>query len=107
MRRYIYLISPQEIRGIKFYNQLDQVLQTKKVSYFQLRLKNITNLNFIKIAKKVKIIANGIININVWSFSINNFFIAGSNSQAIAEVDAATINERKKEKIIFPKNRLV
>ena len=54
MKRYIYLISPQKIRGIKFYNQLNEVLKTKKVSYFQLRLKKITNLNLIKIAKKIK-----------------------------------------------------
>ena len=56
MRRYIYLISPQNIESIKFYDQLDQVLKTKKVSYFQLRLKKITNLNLIKIAKKIKTI---------------------------------------------------
>ena len=54
MRRYIYLISPQNIRGLKFYNQLDQVLKTKKVEYFQLRLKKISTLNLIKIAKKIK-----------------------------------------------------
>ena len=35
LKRYIYLISPQEIRGNKFYNQLDLVLKTKKVKYFQ------------------------------------------------------------------------
>jgi len=54
LKKYIYLISPQKIRGIKFYNQLNEVLKTKKVSYFQLRLKKITNLNLIKIAKKIK-----------------------------------------------------
>jgi thiamine-phosphate pyrophosphorylase len=54
LRRYIYLISPQNIRDIKFYNQLDQVLKTKKVKYFQLRLKKISTLNLIKIAKKIK-----------------------------------------------------
>ena len=54
MRRYIYLISPQNIRGLKFYDQLDQVLKTKKVEYFQLRLKKISTLNLIKIAKKIK-----------------------------------------------------
>ena len=54
MKRYIYLISPQNIRGDKFYNKLDQVLKTNKIKYFQLRLKKISFLNFIKIAKKVK-----------------------------------------------------
>ena len=54
MKRYIYLISPQKIKGIKFYRQLDQILKTKKVKYFQLRLKKISNLNIIKIGKKIK-----------------------------------------------------
>ena len=54
MKRYIYLISPQNIRGTNFYNHLNQVLKTNKVKYFQLRLKKITNLSLIKIAKKVK-----------------------------------------------------
>ena len=54
MKRYIYLLSPQNINSIKFYNTLDKVLKTNKVKYFQLRLKKKTNLNLIKIAKKVK-----------------------------------------------------
>ena len=54
MKRYIYLISPQNIRGIKFYNELNQVLKTNKVKYFQLRLKKKPTSILIKIAKKVK-----------------------------------------------------
>jgi len=54
LKRYIYLISPQNIRGDKFYNKLDQVLKTNKIKYFQLRLKKISSLNLIKIAKKIK-----------------------------------------------------
>jgi thiamine-phosphate pyrophosphorylase len=54
LKRYIYLISPQNIRGVKFYSKLDQVLKTNKVKYFQLRLKKISTLNLIKIAKKIK-----------------------------------------------------
>ena len=53
MKRYIYLISPQNIRGIKFYSKLNEVLKTNKVKYFQLRLKKTSTLNLIKIAKKV------------------------------------------------------
>jgi thiamine-phosphate pyrophosphorylase len=56
LKRYIYLISPQNIRGNKFYKKLDRVLKTNKVKYFQLRLKKISTLNLIKIAKKIKII---------------------------------------------------
>ena len=54
MKRYIYLISPQKIRGSRFYNELDQVLKTNKVKYFQLRLKKISTLNLIKISRKIK-----------------------------------------------------
>ena len=54
MKRYIYLISPQKIRGARFYNELDQVLKTNKVKYFQLRLKKISILNLIKISRKIK-----------------------------------------------------
>ena len=54
MKKYIYLISPQKIRGTRFYNELDQVLKTNKVKYFQLRLKKISTLNLIKISRKIK-----------------------------------------------------
>ena len=58
MKRYIYLISPQKIRGTKFYKNLNEVLKTNKVKYFQLRLKKISNSNLLKISKKVKKIVN-------------------------------------------------
>ena len=54
MKRYIYLISPHKIRGARFYNELDLVLKTNKVKYFQLRLKKISTLNLIKIYRKIK-----------------------------------------------------
>ena len=54
MKKYIYLISPQKIRGNKFYNDLDKILKTKRVKYFQLRIKNISNSNLIKISNKIK-----------------------------------------------------
>ena len=54
MKRYIYLISPQNIKNVKFYNELDKVLKNNKVKYFQLRLKKKSTLDLIKIAKKIK-----------------------------------------------------
>ena len=54
MKRYIYLISPPKIRGIKFYKDLNNVLKTNRVKYFQLRLKKISILNLLKISKKIK-----------------------------------------------------
>ena len=54
MKRYIYLISPQKIRGIKFYKELNNILKTNKIKYFQLRLKKISTHNLLKISRKVK-----------------------------------------------------
>ena len=54
MRKYIYLISPTKIEGEKFYKDLNNVLKTNKVKYFQLRLKKISTSKLIKISKKVK-----------------------------------------------------
>lgn len=54
MKKFIYLISPKKIEGKKFYKELDLVLKSKKVKFFQLRLKNITEKNLLKISKKIK-----------------------------------------------------
>ena len=54
-KKFIYLISPNEIKSV-FYKDLVDVLKSKKVSFFQLRLKKVTFENRIKIAKKIKAI---------------------------------------------------
>jgi len=56
LKKYIYLISPKKIYKDKFYKELNLVLKTKKVKYFQLRLKKISDINFLNVAKKIKII---------------------------------------------------
>ena len=53
-KRFVYLISPNKIENKKFYNLLNEILSTKKVSYFQLRLKKETYKNKIFIGKKIK-----------------------------------------------------
>jgi len=53
-KRFIYLISPNKIRNDEFYTKLNQVLSSKKVSFFQLRLKNEGIKNKIYIGKKIK-----------------------------------------------------
>ena len=55
MRRFLYLISPKKINQ-RFYKDLEEVLSSKKVKYFQLRLKKHSNSKLLKVAKKVKII---------------------------------------------------
>ncbi len=54
MKRYIYLISPKNIKSSKFYKDLNSVLKTKTVKYFQLRIKNKTFSDLIKISRKIK-----------------------------------------------------
>ena len=53
MKRLVYLISPNKIYP-NFYIELNKVLASKKVSFFQLRLKNKSLNEVIKIAKKIR-----------------------------------------------------
>jgi len=52
-KKFIYLISPNKIPN-SFYKNLKLVLKTKKVSFFQLRLKNYSLKKKIIIGKKIK-----------------------------------------------------
>ena len=52
-KKFIYLISPSKINE-SFYQDLTKVLQQKKVSFFQLRLKRETTKKKIIIGKKIK-----------------------------------------------------
>jgi thiamine-phosphate pyrophosphorylase len=53
-KKFIYLISPNKIKSEEFYFELSQVLKSKKVSFFQLRLKKETNRNKLIIGDKIK-----------------------------------------------------
>ena len=53
-KRFVYLISPNKIKKDNFYTDLDQVLSSKKVSFFQLRLKKETYIKKISIGKKIQ-----------------------------------------------------
>ncbi|MDC0078770.1 thiamine phosphate synthase [Candidatus Pelagibacter sp.] len=52
-KKFIYLISPNNINS-KFYQDLKKVLNTGKVSFFQLRLKKYSLKNKILIGKKIQ-----------------------------------------------------
>ncbi len=52
-KKFIYLISPNKIPN-SFFKSLNLVLKTKKVSFFQLRLKNYSLKKKIIIGKKIK-----------------------------------------------------
>tara|TARA_Y100000590_G_scaffold296978_1_gene334664 strand:- start:46 stop:654 length:609 start_codon:yes stop_codon:yes gene_type:complete len=103
LKRYIYLISPQKIRGPKFYKELNKVLKTNKVKYFQLRLKKISNKNLLKISKKIKKI---VIKNNV-KFIINDNPIVAKIVDAdgchIGQNDMDFITSRK----ILGKNKII
>ena len=52
-KKFVYLISPNEIRN-SFYGDLIEVLKSKKVSFFQLRVKNKSFKNKLDIGKKIQ-----------------------------------------------------
>jgi thiamine-phosphate pyrophosphorylase len=53
-KNFIYLISPKKIKNEDFYLDLALVLKTRKISFFQLRLKKETTRNKLVIGKKIK-----------------------------------------------------
>ena len=103
MKRYIYLISPQKIRGLRFYKELNKILKTNKVKYFQLRLKKTSNSNLLKISKKVK----KIVKKNKVKFLINDkplvAKIIGADGCHIGQKDMKFITARK----ILGKNKII
>ena len=103
MKRYIYLISPQKISIPKFYKDLSNVLKTKKIKFFQLRLKKISISNLLKISKKIKKIAKK----NNVKFIINDKpFVAkivGADGCHIGQKDMDFISARK----ILGKNKII
>ena len=54
--KFIYLISPRKIKNNKFYSDLVSVFKSKKISFFQLRLKEESPKKIINIGKKIKIL---------------------------------------------------
>jgi thiamine-phosphate pyrophosphorylase len=57
-KKFIYLISPNTIENDSFYKDLELVFITRKVAYFQLRLKKDKESNIIYIGKKIKQLCN-------------------------------------------------
>ena len=103
MKRYIYLISPQKIKGNRFYSELDRVLKSNKVKYFQLRIKKISTLNLIKISKKIKKITKK----NKVKLLINdNPFVAKAVNADGCHIGQKDMNLRKTRKILG-KNKII
>jgi len=53
-KKFVYLISPDKVENKDFYTNLGLILSSKKVSFFQLRIKKETNKNILEIGKKVQ-----------------------------------------------------
>ena len=53
-KRFVYLISPNKIKNNSFYKDLDLVLKSNKIRYFQLRLKKEKIKKIISIGKKIR-----------------------------------------------------
>ena len=103
MTKYIYLISPQNVNKHGFYKKLDKVLKTRKVKFFQLRLKKIPSSKLVKISKKVR----KIVKKNNVKFLINDKpFIAkkiNADGCHIGQKDMSLISARK----ILGKNKII
>ena len=99
--KFIYLISPNKIRKT-FYKDLSNLLKLKKVSFFQLRLKNTSFKNKIFIGKKIKKICKK----NDTKFLVNDDVLLAKKLNAdgchLGQKDTKIIHARKiiKEKII-------
>jgi len=53
-KKFVYLISPSKIKNNNFFTNLDSILKTQSVNFFQLRLKKETNKNKLLIGKRIK-----------------------------------------------------
>ena len=53
-KKFVYLISPNKIKNNRFYKQLEDLFKTKKISFFQLRLKRESKKNILIIGKKIR-----------------------------------------------------
>ena len=53
-KKFVYLISPNKIKNNRFYKQLEDLFKTKKISFFQLRLKRESKKNILLIGKKIR-----------------------------------------------------
>jgi len=102
-KKFIYLISPKSIVNSKeFFKDLELVLKSKKIFFFQLRLKKENKKKIIYIGKKVKKICKE----NKVNFIINDnpnvAKIIGADGCHLGQKDTSIIKAKKilKKKII-------
>ena len=76
-KKFLYLISPNKINKY-FFRDLKRVLNTKRIAFFQLRLKKENQNNKLKIAKKIRKICK--------DFKVK--FIINDDPNLVKKVDA-------------------
>ena len=101
-KKFIYLISPRKIKDKVFYSDLVSVFKSKKISFFQLRLKKETPRKIINIGKKIKKICK---RFNVKLIINDNPFLAkkiNADGCHIGQSDSTVLATRKilKNKIV-------
>ena len=101
-KKFIYLISPRKIKNNKFYSDLIFVFKSKKISFFQLRLKKERPKKIINIGKKIKKICK---RFNVKLIINDNPFLAkkiNADGCHIGQSDSTVLAARKilKNKIV-------
>ena len=99
--KFVYLISPDKINS-RFYADLISVLETKKVKYFQLRLKNASENKIIITSKKIKKICR---DFNVKFIINDNPFIAKKVGADGCHLGQDDMNIKEARKII--KNNII
>ncbi len=102
MRKFIYLISPEKI-NLNFYNDLSDVLSTRKVKYFQLRLKKCSKSTYLKIGRRIRPITKKY----KVKFIINDFPLLTKKINAdgchLGQSDGSIKNARK----LLKKNKII
>ena len=93
LKKFVYLISPDKIKS-SFFSDLDKVLSSNKVKFFQLRLKNVSQRQVIQIGLKCKKITS---KYNVKLIINDNFKIAkkiNADGCHLGQTDGSIIKAR-------------
>ena len=95
-KKFIYLISPNKIKN-SFYNDLVKILKVKRVSFFQLRLKNVSFKKKLLIGRKVKKICK----------KYNVKFLINDDVNLSKKLDADGCHLGQKDMNIFEARKLI
>jgi len=95
--KFIYLISPNKIKNNNFYSDLISVFRSKKIFFFQLRLKKENPKKIINIGKKIKKICN--------KFKVK--FIINDNPFLAKKINADGCHIGQRDSTVFEARKLL